>query len=93
MKNIEAKVYTYDEVLAKVKTLARAAHNELASEERRLGMRYFETFGEWKKQNPLNPMASKNYPEDEYVQVISTYKKYFDTLAATSLEDDEDELE
>ena len=93
MKNIEVVAYTYDQVLTKVKTLVRAAHNELARDEKLHKKRFYETFGEWKKQNQLSPIASKNYPEDEYVIVISAYKKYFDTLAAASLEDDDDELE
>lgn len=93
MKKIEAIAYTYDDVLAKAKTLVNAAHNELARDEKLHNKRFYETFGEWKKENPLHPLASKNYPEDEYVMVISAYKKYFDTIAVSRLEDDEDELE
>ena len=39
----------------------------------------YDTFGEWKKKNPNNPIAKRNYPDNEYLQVISAYRAYFDS--------------
>jgi hypothetical protein len=93
MKKIEPKIYTQADAIKIAEGLIRVDHARLAAVEKKDGKRYFETFGEWRKANPLNPVASKNYPEDEYVMVISAHIKYFDFIADSRLDDDEDELE
>ena len=81
-KLIEPKVYTQEELLAYVKNYIQAVHNIFAKEEQRYGKRIYTTFGEWKKKNPKNPVAKKNYPEDEYIEVIAEYKTYFNKMYA-----------
>lgn len=84
---VEPRHYEIWEVEASVNGLIRAAHAELAREEKQHNKRMYETFGEWKALNPNHPVAKKNYPHDEYVMVISAYKTYFDGLAAASLKE------
>lgn len=91
-KTIEPKIYTEWELNTRVEQMITAAHNELAHNERANGKRYYETFGEWKKANPNNPVAKKNYPNDEYVMVISAFKTYFDKRCGLPIIDDDDEL-
>lgn len=88
----EPKIYTEWELNELAEKTVTAAHNALVMEERRLGKRAFETFGEWKALNPNNPVAKMNYPDDEYVMVINTYKTYFDKMCAAAPLDDDDEL-
>ena len=83
---IEPKNYTEWELNEYAERFTIAAHNALAQEERRVGKRCFETFGEWKQNNPTHSMAKKNYPKDEYLAVISAHKNYFDKVY------DDDEL-
>lgn len=62
--------------------LIRASHRALMNEEIRLNKKHgelYDTFGQWKKQNPNNPIAKMNYPDNEYLQVISAYRAYFDS--------------
>lgn len=62
--------------------LIRASHRALMAEEIRLNKKHgelYDTFGQWKKQNPNNPIAKMNYPDNEYLQVISAYRAYFDS--------------
>lgn len=74
---VEPKTYTKQEVLKYAEGYVAAYHRQLERD-----MFYHQTFGEWKKENPTHPLAIKNYPEEEYVQVISAYKKYFDAVCA-----------
>lgn len=62
--------------------LIRASHRALMNEEIRLNKKHgelYDTFGQWKKENPNNPIAKMNYPDNEYLQVISAYRAYFDS--------------
>lgn len=84
---IEPKTYTQWKLNEYAEKLITVAHNSLVMEEKRVGKRCYETFGEWKATHSNHPVAKVNYPEDEYVIVISTYKSYFNKFAA-----DDDEL-
>lgn len=84
--NIERKQYTEWEIMEQVAGLVRAYHADLERDEKRYGRRCYETFGEWKKLNQSNPVAKKNYPDNEYLLVISAYKKYFDKICDESKE-------
>lgn len=86
-KNIEPRQYTQWEVEEQVAGLVAAYHKTLAFTEKTFNKRFYEKFGEWKKLNPNNPVAKKNYPDNEYVLVISAYKKYFDMLAERATQD------
>lgn len=71
--------------------LIRASHRALMTEEIRLNKKHgelYDTFGQWKKQNPNNPIAKMDYPDNEYLQVISAYRAYFDSRL--SFDDDLD---
>lgn len=77
-KTIEPKVYEDWVLYDALERCVISAHNELAQEERRQKKRMFGVFGEWKKENPTHSLAKMNYPNDEYIMVISAYKNYFD---------------
>lgn len=71
--------------------LIRASHRALMTEEIRLNKKHgelYDTFGQWKKKNPNNPIAKMNYPDNEYLQVISAFRAYFDSRM--SFDDDLD---
>ena len=89
-KTVEIKKYTEWELNTYADQLVVAAHNALAQDEKRLGKRCYETFGEWKQRHPNHPMAHKDYPKDEYIMVISTYRNHFERAAATLLDDDDE---
>lgn len=61
-----------------------AAHGALALAEKTEGRKLYDTFGEWRKEHPNHPAAKKNYPDNEYLQVISAFKAYFDKKALES---------
>lgn len=74
--------YPFEYVESVVGKLIRASHRALMTEEIRLNKKHgelYDTFGQWKKQNPNNPIAKMNYPDNEYLQVISAYRAYFDS--------------
>ena len=66
-KNEDIRTYTLSELERFQKQYVVAAHNELVREEKRLGKKVFETFGEWQKKHPNHPIAKKDYPKDEFV--------------------------
>lgn len=74
--------YPFEYVENVVGKLVKASHRALMNEEIRLNKKQgelYDTFGQWKKENPNNPIAKMNYPDNEYLQVISAYKAYFDS--------------
>lgn len=72
--------YPFEYVENVVGKLVKASHRALMNEEIKLNKKHlYDTFGQWKKQNPNNPIAKMNYPDNEYLQVISAYKAYFDS--------------
>lgn len=75
------KFYNYNE---EMKTYIRAEHTALERHERQAGERLYDKFGEWKAANPNHPIAKKNYPAEEYVQVIAAFRKYFDEQQAAA---------
>lgn len=75
---VELKSYEPGEVYKYTKSFIREYHNTLALHEKNTKRKQYDKFGEWKLQNPNNPMAKINYPDEEYVLVISAYKKFFD---------------
>lgn len=81
-KTIEPRHYSQEELLTYAESYVRAAHNSCVREEQRCGEKLYTTFGEWKKKNPDSPIAKKNYPENEFVEVIAAYKSYFDNRYA-----------
>lgn len=81
-KVIEPKNYEQWEVLEHTKKLVQVSHEIFANQEKAKGQRLYDTFGEWKKENPNHPIAKKNYPDNEYLQVISNYRQYFDIVCA-----------
>ena len=92
---IEPKIYTEQALRQIMEGYIRARHNELARHEQQCKKRFYETFGEWKKRNSQHKLATMNYPEDEYVMVISDFKNYFDKRAASQVDDlldDDDEI-
>lgn len=83
--------YPFEYVESVVGKLIRASHRALMTEEIRLNKKHgelYDTFGQWKKQNPNNPIAKMDYPDNEYLQVISAYRAYFDSRL--SFDDDLD---
>lgn len=76
-KTIELKAYAQEDIEKVTESYVRAAHNQYLREEQRHGEKIYPTFGEWKKKNPNNPIAKKNYPEEEFIQVIAAYHTYF----------------
>lgn len=81
MKKIEEttqRVYTKEQVLNNIAWLVNSYHKALAADTRN-GV-YHETFGEWKRENPRHRLANKNYPKNEFVEVISAYINYFNEL-------------
>ena len=77
-KKVEPINYPEEEVWKFAETQVNAAHNELVREERREKKSLYDKFGNWKRQHPEHPLASRNFPNDEYVQVISAFWNYFD---------------
>lgn len=74
--------YPFEYVENVVGKLVRASHRALMNEEIKYKKKHgelYDTFGQWKKQNPNNPIAKMNYPDNEYLQVISTFKAYFNS--------------
>jgi hypothetical protein len=67
-----------------MKTYIRAEHTALERHELQVGERLYDKFGEWKAANPNHPIAKKNYPAGEYVQVIAAFRKYFDEQQAAA---------
>lgn len=86
-KTAEPRSYSQEELLTYAESYVRAAHNSCAREEQRYGEKLYTTFGEWKKKNPDSPIAKKNYPENEFVEVIAAYKSYFDKRYAEDIID------
>ena len=72
------RVYTQEECLRHAKWFVNAYQNELAADVKN-GWHH-ETFGEWKKENPTHKLASKPYPDNAFVEVISEYIRYFDLV-------------
>ena len=74
--------YPFEYVENVVGKLVRASHRALMNEEIKYKKKHgelYDTFGQWKKQNPNNPTAKMNCPDNEYLQVISAYRAYFDS--------------
>ena len=82
MSKIETIPYSRDCVEKHVKKVIANEHCRIWVEEQTAGQRLYEKFGEWKKEHPKNPIAKKNYPDDEYLQVISAFRGYFDAVDA-----------
>ncbi len=81
-KIIEPKEYTKEEILRITEKYVRTTHDFY--QKMNCG---FETFGEWKKKNPTHRLANRNYPDDEYVIIISNYFKYFEEKYAEEVVD------
>ena len=77
-KKVEPINYPEEKLLLLPENLARACHNELKREEKRYGKVLYDKFGVWKRQHPEHPLANRNFPNGEYVQVISAFWNYFD---------------
>lgn len=74
--------YPFEYVEQTVGKLVRASHRALMTEEIKQKKKHgelYDLFGEWKKKNPNNPIAKRNYPDNEYLQVISAFRAYFDS--------------
>ena len=82
MGKIETVPYSRDSVEKHIKKVIANEHWRFWMEEQTAGQRLYEKFGEWKKEHPKNPIAKKNYPDDEYLQIISAFKAYFDAVDA-----------
>ena len=89
MSKIETVPYSRDCVEKHVKMVIANEHCRIWMEEQTAGQRIYEKFGEWKKKHPKNPIAKKNYPDNEYLQIITAFKSYFD---AVGVYDDELDL-
>lgn len=76
--------YSIEQVERYIETAIRNEHFYLQMVEQRFGQRSYDTFGEWKKENPNHPLAKMNYPDYEYLNVISAFKVYFDRVCANS---------
>lgn len=85
-KDLTPVEYSKEEILNYAKQMVQAAHKILEEQERKYGRQLYETFGQWKKEHPTYPIAKKNYPDEEYVQVIASYKNYFDAIAVSAKE-------
>lgn len=82
MKKIEKEIiYTKDEVINYQKKTIAKLHKQFDKENQNYGI-YHQTFKEWKKDNPNHYLAKMYYPEEEYVEIISFYIKYFNSIAA-----------
>ena len=81
--------YSNEYVKRHIQKVISNEHWRIWMEEQTAGQRVYEKFGEWKKEHPKHPVAKKNYPDDEYLQIISAFKGYFDAVEAN---DDELDL-
>lgn len=66
-----------EKVRKSVRGAIKAAHSYYRGLEQQYGYT-FETFGEWKKANPNRRLASRNYPDGEYVVVINQWFNFFE---------------
>lgn len=82
MSKVETVHYDRAYVEKHIKKVISNEHWRIWMEEQTAGQRLYEKFGEWKKEHPKNPIAKKNYPDDEYLQIISAFKAYFDAVDA-----------
>ena len=82
MRKLETIPYSRDYVEKHIKKVISNEHWRFWMEEQTAGQRLYDKFGEWKKEHPKNQIAKKNYPDGEYLQIISAFKAYFDAVDA-----------
>lgn len=80
-KNMTPVECSKERAMEYVGQMVNQTHNFFKMAEKRYGA-YHETFGAWKLRNPYHPLAKKNYPNDEYVEVISQWFNYFEDIYA-----------